>query len=56
MPLTDKITGIFIKHPKLVTLGIGLAVTFVVGTAIGMIDNQVFAGLVSAQPIHKASA
>jgi hypothetical protein len=31
-------------HPKLVTFGIGLAITFVIGTAIGMVDhNQAFA-------------
>jgi hypothetical protein len=30
-------------HPKLVTFGIGLAITFVVGTTIGMVDhNQAF--------------
>jgi hypothetical protein len=30
-------------HLKLLTLVIGLAITFVVGTAIGMVDcNQVF--------------
>ncbi len=34
-------------HPKLVTFGIGLAITFVVGTAIGMADNQlVFARVI----------
>jgi hypothetical protein len=27
-------------HPKLVTFGIGLAITFVIGTAIGMVDHQ----------------
>jgi hypothetical protein len=33
-----------IAHPKLVTFGIGFAITFVIGTAIGMVDhNQVFA-------------
>jgi hypothetical protein len=31
-------------HPKLVTFGIGLTVTFVIGIAIGMVDNnQAFA-------------
>jgi len=31
-------------HPRLVTFGIGLAITFIVGTSIGMVDhNQVFA-------------
>jgi hypothetical protein len=32
--------NIFTAHPKLVTMGIGLAVTFVVGTAIGMVDHN----------------
>jgi hypothetical protein len=27
-------------HPKLVTLGIGLTITFVIGTAIGMLENN----------------
>lgn len=30
-------------HPKLVTFGIRLDITFVIGTAIGMVDNQAFA-------------
>jgi hypothetical protein len=42
--LKDKIMNIVSAHPKLVTLGIGLAVTFVIGTAIGIVDhNQAFA-------------
>jgi hypothetical protein len=45
MSFKDKIMNILIGHPKLVTLGIGLAITFVIGTAIGMLDhNQAFAG------------
>jgi hypothetical protein len=44
MSFKDKIMYIITAHPKLVTLGIGLAITFVIGTAIGMVDhNQVFA-------------
>jgi hypothetical protein len=55
MSLKAKIMNIVIGHPKLVTFGIGLAITFVVGTAIGMVDHQsVFAA--SCQPIQKASA
>ena len=27
-------------HPRLVTFGIGLAITFVVGTAIGIIEHH----------------
>jgi hypothetical protein len=46
MSLKDKIVNIVIAHPKLVTLGIGLAITFVIGTAIGMIQhNAVFAAI-----------
>ena len=43
MSFKDKIMNMVTTHPKLVTLGIGLAVTFVVGTAIGMVDHQAFA-------------
>ncbi len=32
--------GIANIKPKLVTFGIGLAVTFVIGTAIGMVEAQ----------------
>jgi hypothetical protein len=35
----DKIMNIITAHPKLVTFGIGLSVTFVIGTAIGMFDH-----------------
>jgi hypothetical protein len=40
MSLKDKIMNVVIKHPRLVTLGIGLAITFVIGTAIGMVDHN----------------
>ena len=44
MAFKDKIMNIITAHPKLVTLGIGLAVTFIIGTAIGSLDhNQIFA-------------
>ena len=56
MSLKDKTMNMVTAYPKLVTFGIGLAITFTIGTAIGMVDhNQAFA-LVSAQPIQKASA
>jgi hypothetical protein len=32
--------NIVTAHPKLVTLGIALGITFVVGTAFGMVDHQ----------------
>jgi hypothetical protein len=37
MSITSKIMNIIKAHPKLVTFGIGVAITFVGGTAIGMI-------------------
>ena len=43
MSLRDKIINALTAHPKLVTFGIGLAVTFAIGTAIGMLDNQALA-------------
>jgi uncharacterized membrane protein len=43
--------NIITAHPRLVTFGIGLAITFVIGTAIGMVErNQVFA---HRQSIHQ---
>jgi uncharacterized membrane protein len=42
--LKEKLLSSITAHPKLVTFGIGLAITFVVGTAIGLVDhNQAFA-------------
>jgi uncharacterized membrane protein len=44
MSFKDKIMNIITAHPKLVTFAIGLAITFVLGTVIGMLDhNQAFA-------------
>ena len=37
MSIKDKIMNIVAAHPKLVTFGIGIAITFVIGTAIGMV-------------------
>jgi uncharacterized membrane protein len=46
MSFKDKIMNIITAHPKLVTFGIGLAITFVIGTAIGMVEhNQAFANI-----------
>jgi hypothetical protein len=46
MSLKDKILNVITAHPKLVIFGIGLGITFVIGTAIGMVNNnQVFAYL-----------
>jgi hypothetical protein len=38
MSIKTKIMNIITAHPKLVTFGIGLAIAFVIGTAIGMVD------------------
>ena len=44
MLLKSKIFDIITAHPNLVTFGIGLAITFATGTAMGMLDhNQAFA-------------
>ena len=40
MSFKDKVMNMIIARPKLVTLGIGLVITFVVETAIGMVDHQ----------------
>jgi hypothetical protein len=46
--LKEKVLNSITAHPKLVTFGIGLAITFVIGTAIGMVDNnQAFAAGIS---------
>ena len=49
MSLKVKIMNMITAHPKLVTFGIGLAITFVVGTAIGLVDHN----LVFAQSINQ---
>jgi hypothetical protein len=38
--LKEKVSSSITAHPRLVTFGIGLAITFVIGTAIGMVDHQ----------------
>jgi hypothetical protein len=35
----NKIMNLLTAHPKLVTFGIGLAITFVIGAAIGVVDS-----------------
>jgi hypothetical protein len=40
MSIKNKIINAITAHPKLVTFGIGLAITFVVGTAIGLISPE----------------
>jgi len=40
MSIKTKIMNIITAHPKLLTFGIGLGITFVIGTATGMLDNN----------------
>jgi hypothetical protein len=45
--LKEKVLNSITAHPKLAMFGIGLAITFMIGTAIGMVDDQqVFASSV----------
>lgn len=37
------------SHPKLVTFGIGLGITFLIGTAIVMLDHDAFARGINQQ-------
>ena len=44
MALKDKIMNLVVSHPKLVTYGIGFAITFSIGMALGIFDvNESFA-------------
>lgn len=38
-PIIFKIRKVVTEHPTLVTIGLGLAITFAVGGAIGMLDG-----------------
>ena len=38
--LKDKFVNIISSHPRVATYSIGLAITFVIGTAIGMLDHH----------------
>ncbi len=40
MVIKDNIMNILIGHPKLLSAGIGLAVTFSIGILFGMLDHQ----------------
>jgi mannitol/fructose-specific phosphotransferase system IIA component len=40
MSIKTKIMNITTAHPKLITFGNGLTVTFVIGIAIGMVENN----------------
>jgi hypothetical protein len=45
MSIKQKLLNTTSTHPKLVTFGIGLAITFAIGTAIGMFDGQTAAAI-----------
>lgn len=40
MSFKDKIINIVVAPTKIVTFGIGLAITFVMATALGVVDHQ----------------
>jgi hypothetical protein len=52
MSFKDKIMNMVIAHPRLATLGIGLAITFVVGTEIGIIGHQQMSSISTFPPDH----
>ncbi len=52
MSIKDKVMNMVIRHPKLVTFGIGLAITFTIGIAIGMLDHGQLAFAGSSQSSH----
>jgi len=58
MSFKDKIMNIITAHPKVVTFGIGLGITFVIGTAIGMVDHQQVASAIlgSSSTTSRSSA
>ena len=45
--IKEKILSTITAHPCLVTLGIGIAITFVIGTTIEMVDHQTFAQVIA---------
>jgi hypothetical protein len=51
MSIKTKIMNIVTAYPKLLTFGIGLAITFVIGATIGMADHQVFAKIEDQQTL-----
>jgi hypothetical protein len=40
MSIKQKLLNAISTHPKLVTIGVGLAITMAVGSAIGMLDSS----------------
>jgi hypothetical protein len=47
--IISKIRKLVTEHPTLVTIGLGLAITFVIGAAIGMVDVHTAAARVQDQ-------
>jgi mannitol/fructose-specific phosphotransferase system IIA component len=47
MSIKTKIMNIVTAHPKLVTFGSGMTVTFVIGIAIGMVENNHISAYIS---------
>jgi hypothetical protein len=59
MSVKQKILNAIATHPKLVTLGIGLAITMAIGIAVGTVETQqahasVPAGALAATVLHGA--
>jgi hypothetical protein len=50
--LKEKLLSSITAHPRLVMFGIGLAVTLAIGTALGMVEHDVFAAQIIAQHNH----
>jgi quinol-cytochrome oxidoreductase complex cytochrome b subunit len=40
LSIKEKLSNTLTTHPKLAMFGIGLAITFVVGTVVGMVETQ----------------
>ncbi len=55
MSIKTKIMIISTYQPKLVTFGIGLEITFVGGTAIGMVETQQVHAYIIAGPCHSGN-
>jgi hypothetical protein len=60
MSVKQKILNAIATHPKLVTLGIGLAITMAIGIAVGTVETQQahadFIGALAATTVKPALA
>jgi hypothetical protein len=53
LSLKNKIMNITSRHPKLLTFGIGLGITFAIGIALGFVDHsQAFARMCDIRAGH----